>query len=468
MVLTKNTNVSFTEQGKVFQEKIIQALLTDTKWAAQFSEVVNINFFEKNYLRFLAEKYFDYYTKYKAFPTIGLLISIVKDAFKEEQNDVLLMQITEFLKRIKTNPELGDLEYVKERSLDFCKRQALKEALEKSIEHISNEKYDSVVEEIKQAVSLGQNNTIGLEFFEDLTSRFERANRNVVPTGFVELDHKDILNGGVGNGELNLISGNPGSGKSHYLVQMGANALRLHKNVLHYTLEMSEAKTAIRYDSNLCNIPSQDVYDRKEEVVEFYKNNKLGRLIIKEYPTGAVTALGLRNHIDRLSLKGFKPDLIIIDYADIMRSSRQYEAMRFEVDQIYKDLRNLSSDLQIPIWTASQLNRQSSQSKVIGLDGLSESYGKAMVVDFALSLSRLVDEKYNGTGRLFCMKNRQGRDSMSFAIKIDTSKSKFEILSQSDPNNLDSIDDPSNQSNLKEQLKEKWNKLMKDKVHVGE
>ena len=135
----------FSKYNKQFQEKILQGLLTDHAWAAQMVEVMRFDFFELVYLRFLCEKYFNYFFRYRCFPTTQLLVSIVKESFQEENDDLLKTQVIDFLHRMKKNPHPGDVAYVKEKILDFCKRQAFKEALEKSVELISEDKFDHVL-----------------------------------------------------------------------------------------------------------------------------------------------------------------------------------------------------------------------------------------------------------------------------------------------------------------------------------
>jgi replicative DNA helicase len=147
----------------------------------------------------------------------------------------------------------------------------------------------------------------------------------------------------------------------------------------------------------------------------------LGKLIIKEYPTGSASVHTIRNHIEKLTLKGFKPSLVVIDYADVMKSTREYDSLRHELKLIYTELRNLAVELNIPVWTASQANRDSSKSEVVGLENMSEAYGKAQVADIVLSISRKPLEKSEGTGRIFVAKNRAGRDGLLFPINIDTS-----------------------------------------------
>lgn len=447
----------FSRYGKNFQEKIFQCFMSDREWAAQMVEIMNPSFFDVNYLQYLSERFFAYYTKYKCFPTMGLLITIIKDDFSQRDDAILRDQIVSYLHRIKTNPHMTDLNYVKDKTLDFCRKQAFKDALEESVELIQTEKFESVLTLMRKAVSVGLPSSTGHDFFEDAEARFVKINRQACPTGLAKLDAKDILRGGLGRGEIGVVTANTGVGKSHWLVAMGANAMRVGKNVLHYTFELTEHAVGLRYDANLCDIPANEVQDRKEEVIEKYKGMELGRLIIKEYPTGSASAITVRNHIEKLMLKGFTPSIIVIDYADIMRSTKSYDSLRHELKLIYEELRNLAMDLNIPIWTASQANRDSAKSDIVGLENMSEAYGKAMVADVVVSLSRKPTEKATGAGRLFVAKNRAGKDGIVFPLNIDTGKSTFKILDE-DALTLDEAVKQSN-SEMKQLLKKKWNEV---------
>jgi len=454
-------DITFADYGKSFQEKILQALISDKNWAAQMFEVAKVEYFELKYLRFLVDKYFEYYKKYHVFPTMQLLITIVRDCLREGNDIILRDQIVEFLHRIKTNPDMGDLQYVKDKSLDFCRKQALKEALESAVELIAVDKLDNVLGVIKEALTVGTTPSIGHDFMNDFDTRFIKINRNPVPTGLDKLDTKNILNGGLGNGEIGIITAPTGVGKSHFLVSLGANAIKLGKNVLHYTFELCETIVGIRYDSFLCDIPSSDVINSKNLIKSKYEKMKLGRLFIKEYPTGSATIMTLKTHIEKLALKGFVPDIIIIDYADIMRSTRKYDSLRHELKLIYEELRNLAMELNLPIWSASQANRQASNADIVGLENMSEAYGKAMIADVVLSLSRKPVEKAKGTARLFIAKNRAGRDGLVYNIGIDTSKSKFTIIDD----NVLTFEESQNstEKEMKNLLKSKWQQIGKNK-----
>lgn len=448
----------FKQYGKQFQEKIFQALLTDRTWAAQMAEVMTPSYFELKYLAFLTEKYFSYYTKYKDFPTLQLLVSIIRDDLREGKDALLRDQIVDFLQRIRTNPDVGDLQYIKDKALDFCKKQAMKDALEKAVDLIATDNMDPVIDLMRHALSVGTPQSIGHDFFADCETRFMKIRRITIPTGMELLDRSDVLNGGLGSGEIGVIIANTGVGKSHMLVNLGCEAIRRGKNVLHYTFELSETAVGIRYDSNLCSIPSNEVCDRKDEIINYYQEVELGRLIIKEYPTGSASVMTLRNHIEKLLLKGFTPDVILIDYADIMRSSRKFDSLRHELKLIYEELRNMAMEMKIPIWTASQANRDSANSEVVGLENMSEAYGKAMVADVVLSLSRKASEKSIGVGRIFVAKNRAGRDGILYPMRIDTSMSKFTLLENAEEISLNDAME-SDSSDMKALLKKKWKEI---------
>lgn len=448
----------FGQYGKDFQEKIFQCLLTDKTWSSQMVEVMTPDYFELKYLQHLSLKYFSFYRKYKEFPTFSTLITLIKESLKESQDTVLRNQIIDFLHRSKSNPGHGDFEYVKEKTLDFCKRQAFKDALESAVEDINDGKFESVVNRMKEACSAGTTASIGHDFFRDTDARFSQIKRITCPTGIAEIDDREILNGGLARGEIGVITANTGVGKSHFLVAMGAEALRRGKNVIHYTFELSETSVGLRYDSNLCKIPCSDVIDRKKDVIERYKRPDFGRLIIKEYPTGSASILTLKSHIEKLLLKSFSPALIIIDYADIMRATRKSELMRHELKFIYEEIRNLAMDLNIPIWTASQAHRDSANSSIVGLENMSEAYGKAMVADVVISLSRKPSEKASGCGRLFIAKNRAGKDGILFPVFIDTSMSTITISENSDEMTLNQALE-NDENHMKDLLKSKWKEI---------
>ncbi len=234
-----------------------------------------------------------------------------------------------------------------------------------------------------------------------------------------------LLCGGLGQGDLGLIAGGPGGGKSWALIALGAQAVKLGFTVIHYTLELSEKYVGRRYDACFTEIPVGDVMDNKDIVKERVENLR-GGLYIREYPAGQATVNTLHAHLEKCIQQNIEPDLIIVDYADLLTSKSSKEK-RDKLDDIYTSLRGLASELKLPIWTASQVNRSGAREEIIQGDRMAESYSKMMITDFAMSLSRSAEDKENGTGRWHIMKNRYGADGITYDSLMDTSIGKIEI-----------------------------------------
>lgn len=250
------------------------------------------------------------------------------------------------------------------------------------------------------------------------------------------------------------------SHNSHLLTQFGAYAMQVGIDVLHYTFELSETQIGIRYDSNLVDIDSSDVPENKDKIISFYGDNKqYGRLIVKYFPTGSCSVYTIRSHLDMLATRGFIPGLVIVDYADIMRSSRKFDSLRHELKLIYEELRGLAAEKGFALWTASQSNKEGANSDIVDLTNMSEAYGKAAIADFVLGLSRKSTEKANGAGRLFVAKNRAGKDGLVYPIHINTARSKFIILGASGTFEEASNE---NESDIKRAIRQKWKELKND------
>ena len=140
-----------------------------------------------------------------------------------------------------------------------------------------------------------------------------------------------------------------------------------------------------------------------------------------------------------------------------MRSTRSYDSLRHELKLIYEELRNLAMELRIPIWTASQANRDSANSDIVGLENMSEAYGKAMVADFVVSMSRKAMEKATGSGRLFIAKNRAGKDGIVFPIHIDTALSKITVLDEEISTLSEAVQEE--EKEVKNALRKKWREI---------
>jgi len=421
------TNINFSKYGKQFQESLAQMIMEDRPFADQIEEVLDASFFELKYLRVFVTKLFNYRRKYNVHPTDKILAAVLRTEL-ESHNDVLQKQVRDYFARICIS-DIQDEKYIKETALDFCKKQKLKEALMQSVDLIENASYDEVRTVIDQALNLGTDNNFGHDFLKDFEIRYEIKTRNPVTTGWDKVDQ--IMKKGLGTGELGVVIAPTGAGKSMALAHLGAHALKAGKNVIHYTLELSEAVTGQRYDSCLSSVPLSTLFARKEEVLESISDIP-GGLIIKEYPTKTASCNTLRTHLEKLKKRNQRVDMIIVDYADLLRPATNFREKRDELGSIYEDLRAIAQEYKCPIWTASQTNRTGLNAEVVTMESISEAFNKCFVADFICSISRTIKDKNANTARLFIAKNRNGPDGLVFPMYIDTSMVQLKVLKEAE------------------------------------
>lgn len=442
---TDNNENTFLQLGKPFQEKVMQALIADKQWAMSFIEVFNIDeCFEYPPLKVLATIYINYFKRYKEFPSLDLLKSIVRDEYSNNSDLIIREKASALLAKIEKSENLSDLPWVKEKAFTFCRQQLLKAALLKSSEVITTEKYETVVDLMKSAIAAGMATNSGHDYNIDIDARYSETYRNPVSTGLPQLDDRKIMNGGLGMGEVGIVVAPTGVGKSHMLVHLGAAAMMTGKNVFYYTMELNERLVGIRFDSHLINVSSTDCMDQKDVIKEYFSKNSetLGRLFIKQYPTRTITASTMRAHIEKMSYTGIKPDLIVVDYAGIIRSSERYDLPRLEMQCVIQELRKLAQELTIPLWTALQSNKEGAKSDIIDVTNMAESYGQASEADFVLGLQRKSEQKSTGYGNLFLAKSRLGIDGIQYAIHLDTARSRLKILTDEEKSKLYDNNDP--------------------------
>jgi len=448
---------SFDRLGKSFQEKLCQLMLEDRPFCDQIEEVLDVNFFEKAYLRAFSKIILDYRMKYGSHPTYELLEMKIKGDIGDVDK-VVQDQVRKFYARVLSS-EVHEGEWVKEKALDFCRKQVLKEAMLQSVKLLKSSSFDEIQKVIENALKLGTDNNFGHDYLKDFEQRFLIKSRNPVSTGWERIDN--LVKGGHGSAELGVVIAPTGAGKSMVLVHLGAEAVKAGKTVVHYTLELADTVVGSRYDSCITGVPLRDLFSNKSRIREAVQDVD-GHLIVKEYPTKSASTRTIANHIEKLKKRGVQPDLIIIDYADLLRPVKSTAEKRHDLENIYEELRGIAQINDCPVWTASQTNRSGLNAEVITMESISEAFNKCFVADFIFSLSRTVQDKQANKGRIFIAKNRNGPDGLVFPVFMDTSSVSIKVL---EPTSEDS-DSGAPMETPKQALtylKEKYAKLNKAK-----
>jgi replicative DNA helicase len=427
---------SIQEYGPKFQVKVLSSLLTHKEFLVNIYDILNEEDFNNQAHRWIVKEILQYYDKYHTTPSLDIL----KVEVKKVENEVLQLSIKEQLREAYIASD-EDLKYVQEEFTGFCKNQQLKKALLSSVDLLKAGDYDSIKIMVEEALKAGADKNIGHEYNLDIETRYREDNRKPVATPWPKIN--DLLQGGLGQGDFGLIFGNPGGGKSWSLVALGGHAVRMGYNVLHYTLELGEDYVGRRYDSFFTKVPVNHISSHQDQVREIIPQIP-GKLVIKEFPMGKATIHTVESHIRKCTDLDIQPDLVIIDYVDLLSSRRKNVDRKYEIDDIYTSTKGLARELNVPIWSVSQVNRAGAKDDVIEGDKAAGSYDKIMITDFCLSLSRKAKDKVNGTGRFHVMKNRYGMDGLTYGVKADTSTGHFEVHDYDEDSELESPSRPVN------------------------
>jgi len=414
----------FGRYGKSFQEGLVQLIFEDRPFADQITEVLDVEFLELQYLRTFVAKVVEYRTKYGKHPSTNAMISILRTELDRE-SEVTQQQVRDYFARVHTTEISDDVDYIKETSLDFCRKQKLKEAMMKSVNLLQTCSFDEISKVINDALKLGSENNFGHDFIADFEERYKPKFRLPVTTGWTEID--TITSGGLGRNELGVVIAPTGAGKSMALVHLGSQAIKEGKTVVHYTLELQDTVVACRYDSCITKYPLSDLTSFKDEIFEEIKDLD-GTLIVKEYPTKSASTNTIKAHLSRLVKRGIEPGMIIVDYADLLRPVVVRKEKRTELESIYEELRGLSNEFNCPIWTASQTNRSGLNAEVVTMEQISEAFNKCFVADFICTLSRTIEDKQNNRAKMFIAKNRNGPDGIVYDLFMDTSNVCIKML----------------------------------------
>jgi replicative DNA helicase len=429
---------TFSKFGKTFQEKLVKTILFDRNFANQMEEVLDTSYLELKYLQVFMDLMFRHKKDYPH-PTYEAMVSVVRTQ-TEDYSSGIIKQVIDFMARLKSN-SIGDedQEYVKEKSLDFCKKQKLKEAILKSVGLLQSQSFEQIQKTINDAMNLGADNNHGHDYHKDVLDRFELKMRNPVSTHWDEIDM--ITKGGLGKRELGVVVAPTGAGKSMALAHLGAMAVTKGKTVVHYTLELADTVVGQRYDSCITGIRLQDLMSMKESILGVIEHIP-GQLIIKEYPTKSATTRTITMHLEKLRQKGIEPDMIIVDYADLLKPSPtgfKSQELRHSLGNTYEELRAIGQVWDIPVWTASQTNRSGLNAEVITMESISEAFNKCFVADFICSISRTMEDKTENKGRMFVAKNRNGIDGIVFPMEIDTAKVHLKVLPPDEDSSIDAV-----------------------------
>ena len=409
--------------GNAFQIKVLGALLTQRDFLLNIADSLDSEYFESQAHKWIIEYIIKYFSQYHTYPTIETLAIEIKKI----DNEVLRISLTDSIREAYKMSDVSDLEWVEKEFSDFCKNQQMKKAIMTSVDLLNLGDYDGIRGLINDAMKAGEEKNIGHIYETDVESRYRKDDRNVIP--FPWKTFNELTQGGYGKGDLVLLFGNPGGGKSWGVIAMGAYAAALGFNVVHYTLELSEGYVGKRYDAVFSGIDVDKLDTHRNDVNEAIAKIK-GKIVIKEYAPKRASLDTIEAHLQQLEHQNeFKPDMIIIDYLDLLRTKGRKER-KDEIDDVYTDAKGMAKELGIPVVSPSQANRTGADKDILQAENAAGSYDKIMIGDIIISLARGRKDKVNGTGNWHFIKNRYGADGLTFGSHINTANGYIDINEQ--------------------------------------
>ena len=423
------------------QTHVLSHLINDEEYLRRVIPYLKPDYFEQPH-RVVFDLVVDFVNKHNKMPTGKVLELELK---KVQLPDDLRINAGECIGECKSKSDL-EHEYLVSETEKWCKDRAVYNAIMDSIQIIDgkgDQTEESIPGILQKALGVNFDPNIGHDYIDNSEERFEFYNSKESRIPW-DLDYfNKITKGGLPNKTLNIAMAGTGVGKSLFMCHTAAANLELGKNVLYITMEMAEERIAERIDANLMDLPIQqletlpkNVFDKK---IQRIAKTSIGKLIVKEYPTGAAHTGHFRALLNELKLKkDFVPDIIYVDYINICASARvrglggSINTYSY-VKSIAEELRGLAVEFNVPIVSATQTTRSGYSNTDVGLEDTSESFGLPATADLMFAL--ISTEELDDLGQMLVkqLKNRYNDPTKykRFVIGIDRSRMKLYDVEES-------------------------------------
>ena len=386
------------------------------------------------------EKFVDQFNQIPTKEVLKVELSNIKGLTEDQ-----FKQTYEVVESLEVNATQND-EWLLNETERFCQDKAIYNAIMKSIQIMDKKEKDldkgSIPELLTQALGVSFDNSIGVEFLEDLEARYKYYHTKLQKIPFALGFFNKITKGGFARKTINIFLAGTGVGKSLMMCNLAADNLMMGLNVLYITMEMAEYEIAKRIDANILDVTMQELEDMPKDAflskMERVKGKTKGKLVIKEYPTSSAGAGNFRHLLNELRLKkNFAPDIVYIDYLNICASSRIKNGSNVNsysyIKAIVEELRGLAVEFNIALVTATQTTRGGYGDSDVDITDVSESFGVAHTADFMCAL--ITSEELENLGQLMVkqLKNRYNDINYirRFVLGIERAKMKLFNLEES-------------------------------------
>jgi len=418
---------------------ILNGLIFDEKYTRKVLPFLKEDYFENPAERIFFRHVNQFFEKYNKAPDLqALAIAISTDRKIPEDLFASVKAIVNNTKKGETLPE-----WLSDQTEKFCKDRAVYNAVIKSIEILDGKDSkltkDALPQLLQDALGVGFDLNVGHDYFENAEQRYEFYHDPVQKIPFKLKLLNKVTKGGIPRKTLNVVMAGTGVGKSLFMCDYAAFLVLEGYNVLYITAEMAEMRIGERLDANLLGVTLDELMeigkDNYTARLEKLKAKTKGKLIVKEYPTAVAHVGHFRALLSELKVKlNFKPDIIFVDYLNICASSRfktGTDSYTY-IKAIAEELRGLGVEYDVPVFTATQVNRGGFSNTDMEMDEVSESWGLPSTADFFIAL--IGSEELDKLNQVMVkqLKNRYGDPNYfkRFVLGIDRNKMKLYDLEE--------------------------------------
>jgi replicative DNA helicase len=434
----------------MIEHLIISRVLYDDEYTRKVLPFLKAEYFQEKSTQIIIEHINSYFQKYNVVPSKQALLVDIDNS--QVANESVFKQIASTIEAFELDT-VTQLQWIIDQTEDFCKERALHNAIRQSISIMDKDSkipVGAIPKLMEDALAVSFDTNVGHDFFMNLQERYEFYHlvEEKVPFDIDLLN--TVTRGGCSRKTLTVLMAGTGGGKSLAMCHMAAANMRMGKNVLYITLEMSEERIAERIDANLLDTPIDDLmtlpWDTYNNRLTKIKEKTTGRLIIKEYPTSSAGASNFRYLITELKQKkNFIPDIIYIDYINICSSSRVKIGSNVNsylyIKMIAEELRGLSVENNVPIITATQVNRVGYTDSDFGLENTSESFGLPATCDLMLGLISTDELAQLGQIMIKQLKNRYSDPDRKRRFVVGIDKPRMKLYNLEDSAQEDLVED---------------------------
>jgi len=410
--------------GEDYQKRILAVAMRHPGFLLAHRGVMDHTFFTSNVLKVSAKALLAYVDKTRQLPSPDTLVEVARP----EVNEATAKQVEKSIKSM-AEMEIDDARGVMDLAIEFGKTQALVNAVIDSGDFIDKGTTEKILPRVQDALRVGTDITdIGRFYRRDVRGRRPwyldpAAMHERIPTGLEHID--GAMSGGLARGHLGVILAPPKRGKTTTLINIGFGALTNTDglNVVHYSMEMDKEEVAERYDDRLMgkhvNIKTMDPHQYVDLLESRVNKFIFGELITQRYREGQPDANMIANHLDILIQDGFRPDLVIVDYAALMKRPPTVGRDDLVLDEIYRSLRALASEYNVAMWTGAQATTGAFEKETLTMADFRDSRGIAAIVDAAWALCQTDEEMIQQRARLFAMAMRHSEMGVTVECNVN-------------------------------------------------